>query len=109
MAMLTLAGAILFEVAATTLLKATDGFRRPLPTLLSLAGYGLAFWLLALTLRTLPVGVAYAIWSGVGIVLVSAVSAVLYGQMPDGPAILGMGLILAGVLVLQLFSRMSGH
>ena len=107
MAYLYLAIAIVAEVAATTALKAADGFTRPLPTLVVAVGYGLAFWLLSLTLRQLPVGLVYALWSGLGIVLVTLLAVVVYGQRPDLPAVVGMGLIVAGVVVLQLFSNMS--
>ena len=107
MAYLYLAIAIVAEVAATTALKAADGFTRPLPTVVVVLGYGLAFWLLSLTLRHLPVGPVYALWSGVGIVLVTLLAIVVYGQRPDLPSVVGMGLIVAGVVVLQLFSDMS--
>ena len=96
--------AIVAEVMATSALKASEGFSRWLPLTLVVLGYALAFYFLALTLRTMPVGVAYAIWSGLGVVLVTAVSWWLYGQALDGPALLGMGLIIAGVLVMNLFS-----
>lgn len=109
MAWLTLAAAIVAEVVATSALKAAEGFSRPWPTALTIAGYAAAFFLLSLTLRTIPVGVAYAVWSGAGIVLVSAVAWALYGQRLDPPALVGIGLILAGVLVLNLFSRAAPH
>ncbi|RBH49547.1 QacE family quaternary ammonium compound efflux SMR transporter, partial [Pseudomonas sp. MWU13-2860] len=96
---LFLAVAIVSEVIATSSLKASDGFTRLGPSLLTGAGYVLAFYMLSLTLRQIPVGVAYALWSGVGIVLVSIVGWVLYGQKLDAPAMIGMGLIIAGVLV----------
>lgn len=99
-----LAGAILSEVVATSALKAAEGFSRPLPSLVVVLGYGAAFWLLSLTLRSIPVGVCYAIWSGSGIVLVSLAAWLIYGQRLDWPAVLGMALIVAGVLVIQLFS-----
>lgn len=101
--------AILAEVIATSALKASDGFTQWLPSLLVIVGYGLAFYFLALTLRSIPVGVAYAIWSGLGIVLVSVIALVLYGQKPDLPAVIGMALIITGVVVMQLFSRTAGH
>ena len=96
--------AVAAEVIATSALKASDGFTRPLPTVVVALGYGIAFYFLSLVLKTVPVGVAYAIWSGLGVVLVTAVSWWLYGQALDGPALLGMGLIIAGVLVMNLFS-----
>lgn len=104
-----LACAIALEVAATSLLKASDGMSRLWPTLGSLLGYGLCFWLLALVMKTIPTGIAYAIWSGVGIVLISAVGWVVYGQKLDLPAVIGLGMIIAGVLVVNLFSKSVGH
>ena len=104
-----LAIAIVSEVIATSALRAADGFTRLLPSVLVVIGYALAFLFLSLTLKTIPVGMAYAIWSGVGIVLVSLVAYFLYGQTLDAPALIGMGLILAGVLVINLFSRSSAH
>ncbi|KAF7597765.1 MAG: QacE family quaternary ammonium compound efflux SMR transporter [Candidatus Dactylopiibacterium carminicum] len=104
-----LAVAIVCEVIATSALKASAGFSRPLPSVLVVLGYGAAFYLLTIVLRSIPVGVAYAIWSGAGIVLVSLVGWLLYRQSLDTPAILGIGLILAGVLVLNLFSRSAAH
>jgi small multidrug resistance pump len=106
---LLLALAIAAEVVATTALKAADGFTRPGPSLLVVAGYGLAFWLLGLVVKTVPVGVAYAIWSGAGIVLVTLLGVLFYRQLPDFPAMLGMGLIIAGVAVIQLWSNSGGH
>lgn len=105
MTYLYLAIAILAEVIATCSLKATDGFSKPLPSLLVIAGYALAFYMLSLTLRTMQVGVTYAIWCGVGIVLVTAISAVIYKQVPDLWAVTGMGLIMAGVLVINVMSK----
>ena len=109
MSWLYLAIAIVAEVVATSALKASEGFTRLTPSAIVVAGYGLAFFMLAQTLRTLPVGVAYAIWSGVGIVLVSIAGLVLFKQRLDAPAVLGIGLIIAGVLVMQVFSKTSGH
>lgn len=97
--------AIVCEVTATTALKAADGFTRLGPSLVVVIGYGLAFYCLSLTLRTMTVGVVYAIWSGVGIVLISIVGALLYRQYLDVPAMIGIGLIVAGVAVLNLASR----
>ncbi|MCX2793614.1 small multidrug resistance pump [Microbulbifer thermotolerans] len=108
-AYLYLAIAIIAEVAATTALKASEQFTKPIPTLIVAIGYGTAFYMLTLVLRTLPVGVAYAIWSGLGIVLVGIAGAVVYKQVPDLPAIIGMGLIIAGVIVLNLYSKNVGH
>ena len=96
--------AIICEVAGTAALKASEEFTRPIPSLIVVAGYGIAFVCLALTLRTIPVGIAYAIWAGCGIVLVALVSYALFGQKLDGPAIVGIGLITAGVVVVNVFS-----
>ncbi len=100
--------AILSEVAATSALKASDGFRSLVPSIVVVVGYGAAFYFLSLALRTIPMGVAYAIWSGIGIVLISLAGWWLYEQRLDAAAVLGIGLIVAGVLVLQLLSRTSG-
>ncbi|VXC49599.1 DMT family transporter [Sphingomonas sp. 8AM] len=108
MAYLILLVAIVAEVTATSALKQSDGFTRPWPTLVTVAGYAVAFYLLSLTLRTLPTGIAYAIWSGVGIVLVTAVAWLWHGQRLDAAAIVGMALIIAGVLVMNLLSD-SAH
>ncbi|QGZ39363.1 small multidrug resistance pump [Pseudoduganella flava] len=106
---LFLAIAIVAEVIATTALKASEGFTRPLPSALVVAGYGVAFYMLAQTLRTIPMGVVYAIWSGAGIVLITLAGWFLYRQRLDAPALIGIGLIVAGVLVMQLFSKTTGH
>ena len=106
---LYLAIAIAAEVIATTSMKAIDGFNKPLPLLLVIGGYAIAFWMLILVVRTIPVGIAYAIWAGLGIVLVSIAALVIYQQTLDLPAILGMGLIVSGVVVIQLFSQSTGH
>ncbi|HYO65051.1 MAG TPA: multidrug efflux SMR transporter [Archangium sp.] len=104
-----LAIAILAEVIATSSLKATAEFTRPGPSLLVVAGYATAFYCLTLSLRSIPVGIAYAIWSGLGIVLVAAADYVLYRQKLDAPALIGMAMILGGCLVINLFSRSSTH
>jgi small multidrug resistance pump len=101
--------AIVAEVIATSALRAAEGFTVLLPSVISVIGYVVAFYFLSLTLKTMPVGVAYAIWSGVGIVLVSLVALVIYKQVLDLPALLGIGLIMAGVLVINLFSKTTGH
>lgn len=106
---LYLAIAIAAEVIATTSMKAIDGFNKPLPLLLVIGGYAIAFWMLILVVRTIPVGIAYAIWAGLGIVLVSLAALVIYQQKIDLPAMLGMGLIVSGVVVIQLFSNSTGH
>ena len=101
--------AVVAEVAATTALKATEEFTRLKPSLVVVIGYGVAFYFLTLTLRTLPLGVTYALWSGLGIVLVAAAGIFVYGQMPDWPAVMGMTLIIAGVMVINLFSKTVMH
>ena len=101
--------AIVAEVIATSALRASEGFSRWLPTVVVVLGYGVAFYCLSLTLRSIPVGIVYAIWSGAGIVLISLVAVVLYRQVPDLPAIVGQGLIISGVVVLNLFSKMQAH
>jgi len=106
---LFLAIAIVSETIATSALKASDGFTRLLPSVAVVAGYGIAFYFLSLTLRTMPVGVAYAVWSGVGIMLISLVGWVVYGQKLDAAAIAGMGLIVAGVVVMNVFSKSAAH
>jgi small multidrug resistance pump len=104
-----LAGAIIFEVIGTSLLKASAQFTKLLPTLGTLAAYTFAFYFLSLTLRTLPVGIAYALWSGMGMVLISGVGWFIYHQKLDFFALLGMGLILLGVLIINVFSKSMGH
>ena len=104
-----LAIAIIAEVAATSALKASEEFTKLVPSLIVIVGYGIAFYLLTLVLRSIPVGITYAIWAGVGIVLVAIVGAVLYKQVPDAPAMIGMGLIVAGVVVINLFSKTISH
>ena len=106
---LLLGTAIVAEVIGTSALKASAGFTRLGPSLVVVAAYGAAFYLLSLTLRHIPVGVAYAVWSGLGIVLISIASLLLYDQKLDLAALLGIGLIIAGVLVIQLFSGSSWH
>jgi small multidrug resistance pump len=101
--------AIVAEVIGTSALKASDGFTKLLPSLVTALGYAVAFYCLALTLRSIPVGVAYAIWSGVGIVLISLVAFFVYGQRLDLPAVLGMALIVAGVVLMNGFSKASVH
>lgn len=108
-AYLYLAVAIGAEVIATTALRAAQGFTVLLPSAVSVVGYVVAFYFLSLTLKTMPVGIAYAIWSGVGIVLVSLAGWLIYKQVLDAPALLGMGLIMAGVIVINLFSKTAAH
>jgi small multidrug resistance pump len=101
--------AILFEVVATSALKLTDGFTNLLPSLVAVAGYALAFYFLSLPLRTMPVGIVYAVWSGVGIVLVTAIGWVWFRQALDMPALVGMGFIMFGVVIINLFSKTVAH
>jgi small multidrug resistance pump len=104
-----LAIAIVSEVVATSALKASESFTKSLPSLLVVAGYGVAFYFLSVCLESISVGVVYAMWSGLGVVLVTAVAAILYQQVPDVWAVVGMALIVAGVLVLNLLSKSVAH
>ena len=106
---LYLAVAIVLEVVATSALKASDGFTKLLPSLLVLLGYSAAFYTLSLTLRTMSVGVVYAVWSGVGVVLITLMGWLFFKQEMDGPALLGIALISAGVIVLNFFSKAVPH
>lgn len=102
---LHLAFAIVAEVTATSALKAAQGFTRLVPSVIVLVGYLTAFYFLSLSLRTIPVGVAYAVWSGVGIALLSLIGWKIYGQSLDVPAMAGLGLIASGIVVLNVFSK----
>jgi small multidrug resistance pump len=104
-AWLYLAIAIVAEVIATSALKATVSFTRPGPSAIVIVGYGVAFYFLARTLETLPVGVTYAVWSGVGVLLITLIAWLVYGQTLDLAAVVGLTLIVAGVVVLNLFSK----
>ncbi len=104
-----LAIAIVSEVIATSCLKLSDGFTKLWPSVVVVVGYGLAFFFLSLTLRTMSIGVAYAVWSGVGIVLTALIAWVAFGQKIDTAGFVGIGLIIAGVLVLNLFSKSAAH
>lgn len=106
---LYLSFAIVMEVVATSALKASDGFTRPLPSLLVVIGYAAAFYTLSITLRSMPVGVVYAIWSGVGVVLITLVGWLLFQQKLDAAAVIGIALIAAGVIVLNVFSKAVAH
>jgi small multidrug resistance pump len=101
--------AIVAEVIATSALKASEGFSNLGPSIIVIVGYIIAFYFLSLILKTIPVGIAYAIWSGIGIALITIVGAVIYKQIPDVPAIIGIGLIIAGVVVINIFSKTSSH
>ena len=99
--------AIISEVIATSSLKSTEGFTKLWPSLLVLLGYSAAFYFLSLTLDTIPIGVAYAVWSGIGVAGIALVSVLFFDQRLDAAAIIGMGLIVTGVIVLRLFSDAS--
>ncbi len=100
--------AILSEVAATTALKASDQFSRLWPSVIVVLGYASAFYFMSMTLKSIPVGVTYAIWSGVGIILISVTGYFFYQQKLDTPAMIGMAFIIAGVLIINLFSKTTG-
>ena len=104
-----LAVAIVAEVIATSALKASEGFTRTVPSTIVVVGYGVAFYFLSMVLKSIPVGVAYAIWSGLGVVLVTTVGWLLYGQKLDAWGFVGIALIVAGVMVLNLLSKASAH
>lgn len=104
-----LAISIVAEVVATSALKASEGFTRLVPSVIVAIGYAISFYFFSLTLRVMPVGIVYAIWSGVGIVLIAAIGWLLYGQKLDVAAMVGMSLIVAGVLVVNLLSDSTAH
>jgi small multidrug resistance pump len=106
---LYLAIAIVAEVIGTSAMRESDGFTRIGPSLVTAIGYAIAFYFLSLTLRAIPTGIAYAIWSGVGIILITVVAWLLQGQKLDVPAIAGMALIVAGVVVMNGFSKAAAH
>ena len=106
---LVLAFAILAETAGTTASQASQQFTRLWPSVLAFVAYGISFYFLAQALRVMPVGVVYAIWSGLGIVFIAAIGYLVFGQKLDLPAILGTAMILAGIVVIQLFSRAGAH
>jgi small multidrug resistance pump len=101
--------AIVCEVTATSALKSTDGFTRVIPSVIVIAGYSASFYFLSLTLRTFPIGIVYAIWSGVGIVLIAIAGWIVYRQKLDMAALAGIGLIIAGVIVINVFSKSVMH
>ena len=109
MAYLYLAIAILAEVIGTSALKASKEFTNLLPSLIVVVGYGIAFYFMSLALRTIPIGVTYAIWSGIGIVLIAIAGIFMYKEIPDLPAIIGMGLIIVGIVIIHVFSKTVGH
>ncbi|MDB4476512.1 multidrug efflux SMR transporter [bacterium] len=104
-----LAIAIVAEVVATSALKSSDGFSRTLPSIIVLLGYGVSFYYLSLVLKVIPIGVAYAIWSGAGIALVTLIGLFLFDQKLDIAAMVGISLIIAGVIVMNVFSNTVGH
>lgn len=108
-AWVALAIAIISEVIATSFLKASDGFSKLWPSVIVIVGYASAFYFMSISIKSIPVGVTYAIWSGTGIVLIALVGWLVLGQKLDWPALLGMSLIVAGVLVIQLGSNSVGH
>lgn len=101
--------AIVSEVIASSALRASDGFTRVWPTLALLVGYGVSFYFLSLTLQTIPMGIAYAVWSGVGILLICLVGWLMFGQQLDLPAIVGLTFIVSGVVILNVFSKSVVH
>ena len=106
---LFLAIAIIGEVVATSALKSSEGFTRLFPSSVVVVGYGVAFYCLSLALKTIPVGIAYAVWAGLGIVLVAAIAWIVHGQKMDAWAFVGMGLIVSGVVVLNVLSKTSAQ
>jgi small multidrug resistance pump len=101
--------AIVAEVIATTALARSASFTRLWPSVVAVGGYAIAFWLLSITMRVMPTGIVYAIWSGMGIVLITAIAWVWYRETLDLPAVLGLGLIVAGVIVINVFSKTVAH
>jgi len=106
---ITLIVAVIFETIGTTALQASQQFTKPWPSIVVVIAYGVAFYLLALTLKSMPVGIMYAIWSGSGIVLIALIGWIVFRQTLDLPAILGMTLILAGIVIIQLYSKTAVH
>ena len=104
-----LAIAIIAEVIGTTALKSSEGFSNLVPSIIVVVGYGVAFYFLSLVVKTIPVGIAYAIWAGMGIVLIAIIAALFFKQIPDLPAIIGMLLIVSGVVVINMFSKTVSH
>ena len=104
-----LIAAILTETVGTVALKASAGFTKPVPIIAVVLGYSASFYLLGLALNTIPVGIAYAIWSGVGIMSIAALGYFLFGEQLDAAALIGIALIITGIFVMQVFSKTSGH
>lgn len=101
--------AVIAETIGTTALQASQQFTRPIPSIVVVVGYAVSFALMSLTLRYMPVGIVYAIWSGLGIVLIAALGFVVFGQRLDLPAVIGLAMILSGILVIHLFSKTATH
>lgn len=101
--------AITAEVIGTSAIKESEEFTKPIPCAIAFISYSVAFYCLSLTLKTIPLGITYAIWAGVGIVSIAIVGAVVYKQTPDLPAVIGMGLIVLGVVVINVFSKTISH
>jgi len=101
--------AIIAEVIGTSALKASQEFTKLGPSIIAIAGYGASLYFLSLVLKTIPVGIAYAIWSGIGITLITITGAILFKQMPDIPAIIGMTMIMSGVVIINVFSKIVSH
>ncbi|MDM1557292.1 SMR family transporter [Chryseobacterium indologenes] len=106
---LFLALAIVFEIIATTFLKKSEEFSKLWPSVVTIIGYAFAFYFLSVSLRQIPVGITYAIWSGVGIVFITIIGVIAFKQVPDLPAIIGIALIILGVVVINVFSKMGTH
>ncbi|WP_298964961.1 SMR family transporter [uncultured Roseibium sp.] len=106
---LFLIAAIVAEVIATSALAKTENFTRLVPSIITIGGYAVSFWLLSFPIRVLPTGIVYAIWSGAGIVLITLVAWLVFNQKLDLPAVLGLGLIVAGVVVINVYSDVVGH
>ena len=106
---LYLAAAIVAEVIGTSALKASEQLTKPIPTMITVTGIAVAFFMLSFAFRTIPIGIAYAVWSGVGIVLITISGAIVFRQIPDFAALLGMGMIIAGVIVIHLYSMSFAH
>ena len=109
MGYLYLSIAIVAEVIATSALNSSEQFTKLVPSLISIIGYAVAFYFLSHVVKTIPVGVAYAIWAGLGIVLIAIAGALVFEQVPDAPAVIGMVLIVAGVVVINVFSKTISH
>ena len=106
---LYLAIAVAFETIGTSAMQASQQFTRLWPSVLVVVGYAISFYFMALTLRLMPVGIVYALWSGLGIILIALIGYAVFGQKLDLPAIAGLGLIIAGIVVIQLFSNATAH